>query len=305
MIRLFRPNFFDTFQSNPAKPADVVGFDMDFGPQVELLARWTSPSCSGGIGDGVVCTATELVQQQNGQLAARRRVYIPSIEPAMHIYDLDVKVKQPDIQDLLHKYPFKLGDEILFEDDKRKNSVLKAADCQTAGRGWLVSVGEGEKISIWKRRDTSEWSAAKGGLGVLLRDLRLSEDRDSSPELDSSGQLPKDPPEANGGIFAEASGSRPQESPFGEQEIPPISNKASAAFPAVMNGARVNGNHLPSPPREDPDVLEAVNGVAEGTASGVLNGARDRVVDSSADLPNEDGLQDDVALPAEDNEEEL
>lgn len=191
VMRLFRPKFFDTISelvTKPppaAKPADVVGFGVDFPSHVEMLARWTTPSCSGGIGDGVVCTANELYRDVDGKLGSRKRVYIPSIEPAVHIYDLDLKEKQADLDQLLQEYPFKLGREMLFEEDKRKNNALKAADCQTAGLGWLVGVGEGEKIVVWKRKQTTERKKAISGMRKLLRGLNLLDELDKQSDMDT------------------------------------------------------------------------------------------------------------------------
>lgn len=183
---------------------DIVGFGIDYPPHVDLVARWTTPSCSGGVGDGVICTASELVADNKGKLTSQRRVYVPSIEPAVHVYDLDTKTKQPDVEELLQKYPFKLGREILFEVDKRKTSPLRAADCQTAGRGWIVAVGEGEKIIVWKRKDGRDRIAAKGGIEDLLRSLSLLEERDDTPLTagDADGALQEDALSVSGHIVS-------------------------------------------------------------------------------------------------------
>lgn len=207
VVRLFRPKFFDILEKSLSKPLDIVGFGVDFPSQVELLARWTTPSCSGGIGDGVMCTANELVRRENGKMVSRRRVYVPSIEPAVHIYDLDLKTKQSNLEALVHEYPFKLGEEMLFEEDKGKNSALRAVDCQNSGRGWLVSVGEGEKIVVWVRKRNTDWKETKTGIQQLLRSLELSDELESEHAVNgrahaspSSGHEDVQTPQVNNDI---------------------------------------------------------------------------------------------------------
>lgn len=152
-----------------------------------------------------MCTANELVRRENGKMVSRRRVYVPSIEPAVHIYDLDLKTKQSNLEALVHEYPFKLGEEMLFEEDKGKNSALRAVDCQNSGRGWLVSVGDGEKIVVWVRKRNTDWKETKTGIQQLLRSLELSDELESEHAVNgrahaspSSGHEDVQTPQVNG-----------------------------------------------------------------------------------------------------------
>lgn len=269
VIRLFRPTFFDTLSSSSAKPQDIVGFGVDFPSKVELLARWTTPSCSGGIGDGVVCTANEIVSRQDGELTTRRRIYVPSIEPAVHIYDLDLKTKQPDLEALVHEYPFKLGDEMLFEEDKGKKGALKAVDCQTAGRGWLVAVGEGEKIMVWHRKESETWLKTQKDLRQLLWTLKLSDEKDP----------PSSQPVTNGAMDAPSPSMEQDtyESPADQATLGvngAIYHQAENSEPLLANGHRAHdagsATSDPAQSREDP-VSEAIESKTFGDGHATSN----------------------------------
>lgn len=155
-----------------------------------------------------MCTATELIRDQDGKMSTRRRVYVPSIEPALHIYDIDLKNKQSDLEALVHEYTFKLGQEILLAEDKRKNSALKAADCQPSGRGWLVAVGEGEKILVWSRKVDSAWRHAQVGLHQLLRDLKLSDKAAPQSIIDMDTEAASPPPPMHADAFVPRANGR-------------------------------------------------------------------------------------------------
>lgn len=200
VLRVFRPKFFDTLSDPAARPADIVGFDLDFPSDTELVARWTTPACTDAIGDGVVCVSTELVKDTNNRLYAKRRVYVPTLQPALHTYDVDIYKKQEDLAEQLQKYPIRLGAEMLFEDDLHRKRPWRAVDCQPSGRGWLIAVGEGEKLSIWKRKLENNEFASMTDVRKLLIELKLVEDDPivNSPRpnnLNGDAEMSRDTPQ--------------------------------------------------------------------------------------------------------------
>jgi hypothetical protein len=173
IIRLLRPKFFDTLEDDLARPADVVGLDIHYPPDVELLAKWATPNSSGAVASGLICTSVELVCEAHGKLTSKRKVYMPSAEPAVHVYDLDL-AKQAHIPGP-REYPVVLGKEIMFDEDPKKNTPLRAIDCQPAGRGWLVAAGQGEKIMVWKRKDDEILRDKNEAIYQLLSELRIAD----------------------------------------------------------------------------------------------------------------------------------
>ena len=187
VFRLFRPTFFDTFTTEDAMAADHLGVPVLYPAEAELFSRWTMAASPENIGDGVVCVDNELVLE-HGQLKSKRMLYMPTVEPAIHIYALDASKKQENLEAERHAYKIRLGEEVVVEEDKRKNAQLRAIDVQSAGRGWMVSVGELEKLMVWKKAEPLDINRIRLALQRQIdHDENMSEDGDEDglPDLPS------------------------------------------------------------------------------------------------------------------------
>lgn len=135
---------------------DCLGADLILPSDVQMIARWTVAGCSENIGDGGACLASEIeFDKVTHQFRNRSRLYVPSTEPMIHAYDVDIRSIQPDLDAQKQQYKTKVGDEIIRDIDDTKDCQLRALACQTGGSGWLVGVGELEKFCVWKRKSSS------------------------------------------------------------------------------------------------------------------------------------------------------
>lgn len=152
VVRVFRPDFFDTLEVN--KIPNVVGAPVTVSSDVTLFARWTVAACSDNVADGIICSANELSYDVDRRsLSSQRKIYIPTTEPAIHVYDVDLDKPQGDVDELRRHYPIRPGDEILDEQHPVRDAQLRAMDVHLGGSGWIVAVGEQEKLCVWIRKE--------------------------------------------------------------------------------------------------------------------------------------------------------
>ena len=159
VVRVFRPTFFDMLADRHAKAQDVFGHHIEYPPEVEMLARWTVAAASESIGDGVICEDVSLAWEQPTdeggppRPVAQRTLFFPTVEPAVHSFPIRLNKRQANVDQLKQTYAIDLGEDILVEPEKRKGGQLRAIDCQSAGSGWLIAVGEHEKLMVWRKTD--------------------------------------------------------------------------------------------------------------------------------------------------------
>lgn len=191
VFRLFRPSFFDTLNRADAVAPDHVGFHCEFPGEVELFARWTMGASSENIGDGLVCIDNEiLLDDATGRISSRRMVYMPTVEPAVHAYAINTDKKQANLAAEHQEYHMRLGDEIVIEEDKRRNASLRAVAVQSAGRGWMVGAGELEKIVFWRKVDPLDQRAVRAAVQRRMNGEDIMLEDEVPGEVPQTARLP-------------------------------------------------------------------------------------------------------------------
>ena len=173
-----------------------MGFDIEFNAAVELIARWTVAAASENVGDGLVCLSTNIeINSNTSKPHLQRNLYFPSTEPAVHIFPLDLETKQADLEQLKQRYPINIGQNILKDlnhgskgSNRDVQGQLRSLDVQSAGRGWMMAVGEMEKFCIWIRREKVDLEQVRTlvlGAQTTNGQLSLENDITNNEQMDN------------------------------------------------------------------------------------------------------------------------
>lgn len=238
VFRLFRPTFFDEIAKDAAAAPDNIGFHIEYASDVKLLQRWTMAGSSENFGDGNIAVDLELSVDADRRLSTQRSLYMPTVEPAVHKYTLEPGKRQKHLSAQHKEYSIRLGEEIIADSDKRRTAPLRAVAVQTAGRGWMVGIGELEKLMFWKLAEPLDLLEVKA---ALQRQLDGEDEEESEAEEGQSQDVMTSSHVPNGMV---AQADRDSSEPILIDERPAQLDVDPLETPAI-NGRETSPDLLP------------------------------------------------------------